>query len=136
MVAVVAGPSRWDASALGEGLCLPHFGLGTSAATAERFFATGNERTPFNYNPGGTDMSSGTGFHITKEDKLMYLVELMNMNMEDKVVYVTMTYDFIEGKPLNRLESPNNYSRTDRSSPGRLEQLEECVSRRRTMQSE
>lgn len=89
MVHFVSGPSRWDAAGIG-GFCLPHFGLGVTPATAERFFAAGNERTTFTYNTG-TDMSSGTGYHISKDDKFMYMVELMNMNMEDKVVYVTMT---------------------------------------------
>ena len=32
-----------------------------------------------------------------RKDRDPYLVELMNMNMEDKVVYLTMTYDYIEG---------------------------------------
>ncbi|KAE9982716.1 hypothetical protein EG328_010709 [Venturia inaequalis] len=100
MVHFVSGPSRWDAAGIG-GFCLPHFGLGVSPATAERFFASGNERSILTYNMG-TDMSSGTGYHINKEDKFMYMVELMNMNMEDKIVYVTMTYDIIEGKALHR----------------------------------
>ncbi|QDS68772.1 hypothetical protein FKW77_005252 [Venturia effusa] len=95
MVHFVGGPSRWDAAGIG-GFCLPHFGLGVTTSTAERFFASGNERTTFLYNTG-TDMSSGSGFHITKEDKFMYMVELMNMNMEDKIVYVTMIYDILEG---------------------------------------
>jgi hypothetical protein len=69
----------------------------TSVSKAERFFTAGNERTPFNYNPGGVDLSSGTGYYLRKEDKFQYLVELMNMNMEDKLVYVTMVYDFIDG---------------------------------------
>lgn len=103
MVHVVSGPSRWDAAGIGR-FCLPHFGLGVDPATAERIFSSGNERTIFIYN-SGTDMSSGSGYHISKEDKFMYLVELMNMNMETKVVYVTMTYDIIEGKPLNPFES-------------------------------
>ena len=42
-------------------------------------------------------MSFGTGYHITKEDKFAYLVDLMNANMEDRIVYLTMTYDLIPG---------------------------------------
>jgi hypothetical protein len=42
-------------------------------------------------------LSSGSGYHITKEDKFAYLVELMNMNMKDTTVYLTMTYDYLEG---------------------------------------
>ena len=59
--------------------------------------AAGNERTPFHFNQGGTDLSSGSGYHLTKDDKFAYLVELMNMNMKDTTVYLTMTYDYLEG---------------------------------------
>lgn len=42
-------------------------------------------------------MKSGSGYHITKKDKFAYLVELMNMNMQDSTVYLTMVYDYLEG---------------------------------------
>jgi hypothetical protein len=59
-------------------------------------FTSGNERSPLLYNTG-TDISSGTEFYLRKEDKFMNLVELTNMFMEDKVVYVAMTYEILEG---------------------------------------
>jgi len=63
--------------------------------TPNAFFVTGNERTPFNYfNPTDTKKSA---YHLQASDKFFYLVELMNMNNEDALVYITMTYDYTEG---------------------------------------
>jgi hypothetical protein len=62
-------------------------------SNTERIFASGNERTLIDYNPGPT----GSGYHLNANDKFAYLVDLMNMNMDERVVYVTMTYDYVEG---------------------------------------
>lgn len=59
----------------------------------------GNERSAFIYNPNENGLESGSGYHLKKEDKFAYLVELMNMNMQDAVVYMTMTvgeYSFMQ----------------------------------------
>jgi hypothetical protein len=96
MVHFNIGPTRWDATGLGI-TCIPFVPVRTSPSKAERFYTAGNERTPFNYNPTGTDLTSGSGYHLKKEDKFAFLVELMNMNMQDQIVYVTMVYDIIEG---------------------------------------
>jgi hypothetical protein len=76
---------------------MPHLALGKSTKEAERYFTSGNERSPFDFNPGGVDLRAGSGYHLQPNDTFGYLVELMNMNMEDKVVYITMTYDYLEG---------------------------------------
>jgi hypothetical protein len=104
---MVAGPRRWDAVGITEGSCLSHEGVNTmggaalgrgsiSARNADRPFVTGNERTPFHYYrptaPGG-----GSAFHLDAADRYFYLVELMNMNMNDATVWITMTYDITEG---------------------------------------
>jgi hypothetical protein len=96
MVHFNTGPTRWDAAGQGK-TCIPFYPVRTSVSKAERFFTAGNERTPFDYNPEGVDLSSGSGYYLRKEDKFQYLVELMNMNMQDVVVYVTMVYDFLDG---------------------------------------
>lgn len=58
----------------------------------------------FDYNGGGEVMDIGSGYHIMPEDKFMSIVNLMNMNMDDREVYVTMYYDYIDGDlPLNWL---------------------------------
>jgi hypothetical protein len=96
MVHFNIGPTRWDPTGLGR-TCIPFLPVRTSSSKAERFYTAGNERTPFVYNPAGADSSSGSGYHLQKEDKFAFLVELMNMNMQDQVVYITMVYDFIDG---------------------------------------
>jgi hypothetical protein len=105
MVHFTEGPTRWDAVCYNK-ISLPHAGVFTTVQKAERYFTSGNERTPFDFNPEGKDISRGSGYHITDSDKFHYLVDLMNMNMEDKVVYMTMTYDYIDG-PL-----PANWTET------------------------
>jgi hypothetical protein len=38
------------------------------------------------------------GYHIKASDKFAYIVDLMNMNMQDKTVYVTMYYEILDGR--------------------------------------
>jgi hypothetical protein len=96
MVHFTQGPSRWDAVCYNS-MSLPHTAVFMRPASAERYFSSGNERSVFDFNKGGTDMSKGTGYHLTKEDSYAFLVDLMNANMDDRVVYMTMTYDIIPG---------------------------------------
>ena len=95
MVQFTVGPTRWDPVCFERSR--PHGRANTSPNQAERYFTAGNERTVFDFNPGGTDLSRGSGYHIEAKDSFSYLVELMNMNMEDKTVYLTMTHDILEG---------------------------------------
>jgi hypothetical protein len=103
MVHINVGPTRWDPAGWEYGeLCLPLSGIGTSVGKAERFYTSGNERTAFNFNPRGDGMKSGSGYHLQPKDEFYYIVELMNMNMVDTVVYLTMTYDYLPGElPAN-----------------------------------
>jgi len=105
MVAFTGGPTKWDAVCLNN-VSLPHLIVRESPHTAERYFSTGNERTAFDFNPGGVDLSSGSGYHITAEDHFKHIVDLMNMNMEKRTVYVSMSYDYLEG------ELPPNWNQT------------------------
>jgi hypothetical protein len=107
MVHFNAGPTRWDPVGWNYGiLCLPFLPVRNTVTKAERFYTAGNERSAFNYNPRENGIESGSGYHLKHEDKFSYLVELMNMNMEDRVVYVTMTYDYLPGKlPKNWTET-------------------------------
>jgi hypothetical protein len=97
MVHFTSGPNRWDPVCYNR-LSIPHLSLWETPETSERFFSSGNERTVMDFNPGGINMTYGTGYHLTPEDKFHYIVDLMNMNMEDKEVYLTMTYDIIPGQ--------------------------------------
>jgi len=108
MVHFNTGPRRWDPVAYGEGSCLPHEGVNTmggaalgrgtiSARNTERYFVTGNERTPFNFYQPGAGGQGGSAYRLDAGDRFFYLVELMNMNMQDATVYITMTYDITDG---------------------------------------
>jgi hypothetical protein len=75
-------------------------------STAERYFASGNERSVFDFNPGATDLSTGSGYYITPEDRFKHIVSLMNMNSNSRSVYLTMHYEYIDG------ELPPNWNQT------------------------
>jgi len=92
MVGFIKGPTRWDPTCYGwpSG---PHLGIGGTASTSERMMASGNERAFLDYSTNPT----GSGYHLNGQDKFAYLVDLMNMNMNSNVVYVTMVYDYLEG---------------------------------------
>lgn len=103
MIHAVVGPTRWDpvgysyVKRTGQ-LCVAHLAVMSTALVSERPYVVGNERTRIDYFQGNdTNVESGTGYHIMKDDKFAFIIELMNMNMENKVAYVTMTYDIIDG---------------------------------------
>jgi len=50
---------------------------------------------PFHYYKATAN--GGSAYHLDSADKFFFLVELMNMNMQDATVYITMYYDIIEG---------------------------------------
>lgn len=101
MVVLNIGPGRWDPTCYhkndsGTDPSLPHFAVGTSPKRSERLFASGNERTPGDLTPF---IKSGkkVGYFIEKTDDFRFIVDLMNMNMHNEKVYVTMTYDIFDG---------------------------------------
>lgn len=58
----------------------------------ERFFASGNERTPFDLSSSGSDK---TGYYLGDNDKMFMMAELMNMGHHKQEVTLTMTFEFI-----------------------------------------
>jgi hypothetical protein len=98
MVVFSVGPGRWDPTCYGknDSGSLPHFAVGSSPKRSERLFASGNERTAGDLTPF---IKSGkkVGYFIEKTDDFRYIVDLMNMNMHNVKVYVTMTYDIFDG---------------------------------------
>jgi hypothetical protein len=66
----------------------------------ERWAAAGNERTPTDFTKMVLN-GKRTGYQLNKDDHFRILVDLMNMNMEDKVVYFTVEYDYIDG-PMDK----------------------------------
>lgn len=98
MVAFTVGPGRWDPTCIDQPTSLPHFAIGSSPSKSERSFSSGNERTPLSL-LGRKEFTAGNkaGYHLGKEDQYRFIVDLMNMNMDDRTVYLTITYDLIDG---------------------------------------
>lgn len=116
MVAFTVGPGRWDPTCLAKKDSLPHFAVGSNPSESERSFSSGNERTPLSL-LGRKEFIDGdkAGYHLRKEDQYRFIVDLvsrtrfgrvrrmptkyqqMNMNMDDRTVYLTITYDLIDG---------------------------------------
>ncbi|KAN0108766.1 hypothetical protein V8E51_008508 [Hyaloscypha variabilis] len=62
----------------------------------ERFFASGNERSPVSLCNNGTN---NTGYYVGPKDNIAFLAELMNTAMENQTAVVTMTYEYLPGLP-------------------------------------
>src|ERR1700742_1371485 len=100
------GARRWDAVAYNESTCMFFDGINAlgrkpagvtanvTVKNSERYFASGNERTPVTFHPRGAPV---TAYHLDADDKFVFIIELMNMNMVDSEVYLTVTYDIIDG---------------------------------------
>src|ERR1700760_479142 len=97
MVMFNVGPGREESVCTYRDVSLPHVSIGATARTSERFFASGNERTTGIFPEWGI---SDTGYRIRSTDRFAVLLELMNENMEDKLTYMTITYDMVDGYPF------------------------------------
>jgi hypothetical protein len=98
MVMFSIGPGRIDATCGNNRASLPHMLIGSTAAGSERLFSSGNERTPALV-PQWSGGLTNVGYHMKKTDKLAFIVDLMNENMQDKVAYLTITFDYVPGHP-------------------------------------
>lgn len=94
MVHFVEGPTRWDPTCYGH-LSLPHYSVKTNANRAERWFSSGNERTFVPLDKAGADTK--WGYALKPDDKFKFIVDLMNMNKETQQVWMTMTYEYLDG---------------------------------------
>jgi hypothetical protein len=77
---------------------LPSLAIGSDSSHSERFFAAGNEKSDARFNPPWVK-DELMGYYMYKNDKIAFLVDLMNQNPDDRTVYMTITYDFVEGRP-------------------------------------
>ncbi|KAI9733658.1 MAG: hypothetical protein M1834_003260 [Cirrosporium novae-zelandiae] len=71
---------------------------GTSAGwlSRDRFFASGNERTPVDLCVNGTQKA---GYYLKSNDYLAMVVELMNETPDPREAVVTITYEYISSVP-------------------------------------
>jgi len=91
---------RADATCGSNPASLPHLDVGTMAATAERFFSSGNERTVIDT---WAWAPKKVGYYFKKGDTMSFIVDLMNMNDRASKVYMTITYEYVPGKPAGFL---------------------------------
>lgn len=97
MVAFTQGPKRMDPTCVGK-MSMPHMLMGSSPSNSERFFSVGNEKSVARFNPPWVK-NQVLGYHLYDSDKFSFIVDLMNQNKEDKTVYMTLTYDYVDGHP-------------------------------------
>jgi hypothetical protein len=97
MVLFNVGPGREDFPCSDRDVSVPHVTIGATARNSERIFASGNERSHGIWPEWNV---TDAGYKLQTADKFAALVELMNMNPEDKVVYLTVTYDVLKGHPF------------------------------------
>lgn len=97
MVLLNQGPGRMDPTCVGK-TSLPHMVVGSDAGHSERVFSSGNERTRVLFTPPFAP-DAKMGYFVNKADKFLFIVDLMNMNQVDHTLYMTITYDFIDGRP-------------------------------------
>jgi len=101
MVLFNIGKGAWDATCTTFGL--PHMIVGSLPASSERIFSSGNERTTVFFNPPWYN-SSDIGYPVYAADRFGLITDLMNMNPDRKTVYLTMYYDYVDGRPANYKE--------------------------------
>jgi len=90
------GPGRQEETCKQEDVSVPHAVIGGTPRNTEKFFASGNERTVVNFQKMGYEK---IGYKISAADTFAIVLELMNTNPADKKVYLTVTYDFVDGHP-------------------------------------
>jgi hypothetical protein len=96
MVLFTKGPGREDPTCKEADISLPHATIGGTPRRSERIFASGNERGQMDLPGWG---HNDVGYKMKSTDELAALVELMNENMKDEVVYMTISFDILEGHP-------------------------------------
>jgi hypothetical protein len=97
MVLFNTGPGREDFTCGEKDISLPHAVAGVTPRNSERIFASGNERTVCLFPNWGVH---DAGYKLKPTDSFDAVLELMNENTEAKTVYVTMTYDIVDGHPF------------------------------------
>jgi hypothetical protein len=95
MVLINKGKGLKDATCAKNPMSLPHMDVWATSLNSERFFASGNERTPLDTKLTGVK----AGYLIKSDDTMSAIIELMNMNADHKDVYMTMVWEYIPKIP-------------------------------------
>lgn len=97
MILFNAGPGRSDETCSSRDISVPHVSIGYTSRNSERIFASGNERSIASFADWGT---KDAGYKVQSTDIFAALIELMNQNMKDELVYLTMNYDIVPNHPF------------------------------------
>jgi hypothetical protein len=97
MILLAVGEGREDFTCRDREISLPQILVGATSRSAERIFGSGNERSTAIFPEWGV---SDAGFKMKSADTLAAVIELMNQNPFDQVVYITMTWDILDGHPF------------------------------------
>jgi hypothetical protein len=97
MVLFNGGPKRFDPTCVGQA-SLPHYLVSSDPSKSERLLASGNERTTTRFNSPLAPKDK-LGYFLNKADKFSLIVDFMNEKPQDKTVYMTITYDYVDGRP-------------------------------------
>ncbi|KAF2402483.1 hypothetical protein EJ06DRAFT_341742 [Trichodelitschia bisporula] len=103
MVMYNEGQDAADATAVtvAPETCDSHTTIGSTASKSERWYASGNERSHSAFNMNLPNNTIWNGYPLYPSDNFHFKIELMNMNHEAQIGYVTVTYDIVEGHPEN-----------------------------------
>ncbi|KAF2665461.1 hypothetical protein BT63DRAFT_417021 [Microthyrium microscopicum] len=98
MVMFNVGDDRQDATCHQREISVPHVFIGETPRNSERFFLSGNERTPVMFTEWGV---GDAGYNIKTSDKLAVIIDIMNDTPRDVVTWLTIQWDFIDGHPYD-----------------------------------
>ena len=87
MIQFNVGPGRNDPTCAHRDVSLPHAVAGTTPRNSERIFTSGNKRTRLILPEMGV---MDAGYKLKPTDTFTFVVEFMNENPQDKIVYLTM----------------------------------------------
>jgi hypothetical protein len=95
MVVFNIGEGRKDVTCKQKPVSVPHTVVGATSRNSERIFASGNERTPFAF----TNETHKVGYMVNEKDSFALISEFMNTTPLDHEVFLTVTYDIVDGHP-------------------------------------
>ena len=90
------GPGRRDYTCDDRDISVPHVSVNATSRGSERFFGVGNERSNVIFSDWGI---TDAGYKIKSIDSFASLIDVMNENEQDKTVWLTATYDIVDGHP-------------------------------------
>jgi hypothetical protein len=79
------------------------------------FFSTGNERSPIIYNDPTTKQQAG--YYVHPSDNFLLQSEVLNNELQDQEVWVSMRYEYIKGKQPGQQQTKVVWLSADGTKP-------------------